>query len=91
MSIEVTSQVISTVLTALAKPGFKWRTVVGVANETGLAQELVMRALAEAADRIVKSSVPSTDGQELYTTREHFRESASPGEKLLGAIKNRAL
>ncbi len=90
MSLDVTSQVITTVLTALAKPDFKWRTIAGVAKETGLAQELVMVALAKAADKIVRSSVPSTDGQDLYTTREHFRASATLGEKLLGAIKNRA-
>jgi hypothetical protein len=91
MSNEVADQTVSTVLTALAKREFRWRTVAGVAKETGLAQELVIRALSAAADRIIKSSVPSVDGEDLYTTREHFRESASPGEKLRGAIKNRAL
>ena len=91
MSIDVTIQVVSSVLAALAKREFKWRTVAGVAKETGLAQDLVKLALTEAADKIVRSSIPSADGQDLYTTREHFRESASPVEKLLGAIKNRAV
>ncbi len=91
MSNPVSEKIISTVLTALAKPDFKWRTVAGVATETGLAQELVMQVLAAVSEKIVRSSVPSSDGQELYTTREHFRETASPGEKLLGAFKNRAM
>ena len=90
MSTKVKADVVAAVLNALAKPQFKWRTIAGVAKETGLANELVMQALGEATDRIVRSSVPSSDGQDLYTTREHFRNKASFGERLLGAIKNRA-
>jgi hypothetical protein len=90
MSTQVTDDVVSAVLSALAKPEFKWRTIAGVTAETGLPRESVIRALAAASDKVVRSSVPSADGQDLYTTRQHFRENASLSEKLRGAFKNRA-
>ena len=89
-TIIISKVIVSTVLAALAKPEFKWRTISGVAKETGLEKEIVLQAIREAADKVVKSSVLSNDGQEIYTTREHFRTSASIGERLLCAIKNRA-
>lgn len=91
MSNPVTQDQTRIVLDALAKPEFKWRSVAGIVKETGLPQELVLQALKEAADQVVRSSVPSTDGQELYTTRKHFSENTSLAAKLLGAIKNRAM
>lgn len=78
------------VLKALAKPEFKWRTIKGVAKETGLSPEIVMRIVRDASDKVVRASSPSPEGEALYTTREHFRERASIAEKVIGAIKNRA-
>ena len=91
MSDPVTAKAIPAVLAALAKPEFKWRTIGGIAKETGLSRDVVLQVINVVADKIIKSSVPSSDGQELYTTREHFREKGSVGERLLGAIKNRAV
>lgn len=91
MKKELPPETIDTVLKALAHPDFKWRTVTGVTQETGLTQEIVQRAISEVADKVVRSSIPSPDGRDLYTTREHFRESASLSEKLLGSIKNRVI
>ncbi len=88
---DVSTEAVQSVLDALTSPDFKWRTVEGVAHETGLTQEIVHQAISEASDKIVRSSVPSSDGRELYATREHFREFASLSEKLLGAIKNRVI
>lgn len=79
------------VIEALEKPDFKWRTIPGVVKETGLETGIVLKVLSLAADQVVKSSTLSADGQDLYTTREHFREKASLGERLLGAIRNRAV
>ncbi len=91
MSEPVTDSAVSAVLAALAKPEFKWRTIGGVVKDTGLAHDVVLKVIGLTADKIIKSSVPSSEGQELYTTREHFREKASVGERLLSAIKNRAV
>lgn len=87
----VETEFVATVLKALAKPDFKWRTIAGVAKETGLATDVVIKVLSLTADQVVKSSIPSADGQDLYTTRDHFREKASIGDRILGAIKNRVV
>lgn len=91
MTDNLSPEVREAVLKALASPKFRWRTVAGVAQETGLEQEIVQRAISEVDDRVVRSSVKSADGRDLYTTRENFRESASLSEKLLGAMKNRII
>lgn len=90
MSQDVSPQVIEAVRMALAHTDFKWRTIAGVAKETGLTQEMVQHVIAALADEVVRSRMPAADFSELYTTREHFRKSASLGERLLGVIKNRA-
>lgn len=91
MNKELSPEAIDAVLESLARSDFKWRTVAGVAEETGLTPEIVQQAISQVADRVVRSSIPSADGRDLYTTREHFRESASLSEKLLGSIKNRVI
>jgi hypothetical protein len=91
MDVEVTKAIVEAVMNSLGTARFKWRTVPGVAKETGLAEEVVRRAIAQSAEQIVRSAVSSADGQELFTTRERFRQTASLSEKLLGAIKNRAV
>lgn len=75
---------------ALSNPNFKWRTVHGVSSETGMPVEVVTKFLAENPDKIVKSSVAASDGSDLFTTRDHFRQTSSVLEKLRGALLNRA-
>ncbi len=77
------------VKTALENPAYRWRTVQGVANETGLPAQTIEAVILKNHETVVKSSIPSTKGEALYTTRSHFLKKASLGEKLLGAIKNR--
>jgi hypothetical protein len=78
------------VLKALENPKYKWRTIGGVSQETGLSADQVLEVLGSPSDKIVKSSIPSPEGKSLFTTREHFRKSASTFEKVLSAIKNRS-
>ncbi len=87
----LSTEVVATVLKALAKPDYKWRTIAGVAKDTGIATDVVLKVLSATSDQVIKSSIPSADGRDLYTTRKHFREQASLGERLLGVIKNRAV
>ena len=91
MGSELSEKDIDAVLNALSNSNFKWRTIGGVAQETGLQTDVVRHAIAEAADKIVRSALPSADGKDLFTTRERFQSVASFSEKLLGAIKNRAV
>jgi hypothetical protein len=74
---------------ALEKSEFEWRTIPGIAKETGLDPETVARVLSQLKSQVVKSSKFTKDGRQLYTTRSRYRESASPWRQLLGAIKNR--
>jgi hypothetical protein len=85
-----TSEEVQAVLHALENPKYKWRTISGIAKEVGLSLETVHEVIAENKDQIVRSSVPSADGEALYTTRDHYRRSASITDKLLGMLKNRA-
>ena len=90
MTEDIANDAIAKVLEALSNSSFKWRTLNGVAKETGLTLESVQEAIAQASDKIVRSSARSSDGRELFTTRENFKSQASIPESLLGAIINRA-
>lgn len=82
---------VAAVRLALENPNYKWRTAAGIAKETELSKELVDDALNRLADQnqLVKLPMPSPDRGDLFTTRRHFRETASFSEKLLGVFKNR--
>jgi len=74
---------------ALENPQYQWRTVPGVAKEVNLDPGKVLEVIANNRDKVVRSSVPSTSGEILYTTREHHRQHAPIFAKILGALKNR--
>jgi hypothetical protein len=78
------------VLKALSNPKYQWRTVAGIAKETGLDPDIVTDVLGRLKDRMVRSTRSTKDGQEVFATRERFRQFASPWTKILGALKNRA-
>ena len=83
-SITITQGVIQ----ALEDDRFKWRTTKGIASQVGISQEDVLSVLDNSAD-IVQSSVPSSDGSPLFTTRNHFQAKCSLFHKILGAFKGR--
>ena len=88
---------INGIVRALEKPNYKWRTLRGVAKEVGVPEVKVYQVLKDGGVkeirnhrvRVVQSSVPSKTGEVLFSTDRHFRKMASPGEKLIGAIRNR--
>jgi hypothetical protein len=63
------------VLRALENPEWEWRTVTGVAAETGLDPEEVVGILEESPDEVIRSEVPDARGRPLYTTRRHYRRT----------------
>jgi hypothetical protein len=89
MSEEADPDVLKKVIAALENPKYKWRTIGGIAKETRLTADAVVNVLTSAAETIVRSSVPSKDGDALFTTRARFRQSASVAERLRGAFTNR--
>lgn len=74
---------------ALENPNFKWRTLEGVAKETGYGFTTVVSSLSTHSDQVVKSTIPSTTGQELYTTRDHYLQKSTLWERFESAITNK--
>ena len=56
---------------------YKWRTISGISTELNMPEDIIMRLIEEHADQIVKSSVPSKTGADLYSTRKHYRKKSS--------------
>ncbi|MGZ3240090.1 MAG: hypothetical protein ACXWJK_06815 [Burkholderiaceae bacterium] len=75
---------------ALENPKFKWRTVQGVAKEAGVDERTVRRLIAELGENVVRSSVPSISGDDLFTTRKHYRESEGVLGRIVAILRNRA-
>ena len=67
---------------ALENDSYKWRTISGISVELDMPEETILRLIEDHADQIVKSSVPSKTGEDLYSTRKHYRKKSS----VLGAI-----
>lgn len=65
---------------------YKWRTTRGVVKETGLSFEEVEKAFRWHSDQVIKSSIPSDSGEDLFTTRQHYRKFQSPFTKIISSI-----
>jgi len=77
------------VLSAFNNQEHKWRTVRGVSVETGLSAPKVVAVIAGNRDKLLQSDIPSTQGEELYTTRDRYLQSAGPVAKMMGFFVNR--
>jgi hypothetical protein len=80
---------IRAVMEALEDPRYRWRTVAGIARQTGLTPKEVLAALDAGSDRVVRARATAPDGAPLFTTREHYQRNAGFGPRLLGALRNR--
>jgi hypothetical protein len=74
---------------ALENPQYKWRTVEGIAKETGYDFSKVIDTLKANESQVLKSSLPATDGRDLFTTRERYRKTSTIWERLESAITNK--
>jgi DNA-binding transcriptional regulator GbsR (MarR family) len=83
---------IERVVAALEDARYEWRTVKGVVDQTGLSREEVLEALIKLIDEevVIRSTVPSERGEDLYTTREHYKRFTSLSKRLGAAFRNRA-
>ena len=80
------------VLRALENPKYNWRTIKGIAHETGFDEAVVtqiIRGLSMVSDQIVQSSVPDEKGQTLFTTRKHYYETNNLANRLLSVFADR--
>ncbi len=60
------------IIAALEDPRYDWRTVEGMAQETGVSEAVVMESLKRLADKVIESSTPDERGRSLFTTRRHY-------------------
>ena len=90
MKIDISPDQEERVLQALGNPKFTWRTIQGISKETGFGTDVILEVIARRKDNIVRSSILSESGEDLFATRKHFQEHASVSNKLMGALKNRA-
>jgi hypothetical protein len=77
------------VVSALEDPNYEWRTVEGVAEQTGLSVPNVRQVLEELNGEIIRSSIPDESGRNLYTTRKHYRETQGLGTRILSALSDK--
>src|ERR1700682_4698259 len=70
------------VVRALEDPNYEWRTVEGVAEQTGLEEANGREALEELNGEIIRSSVPDESGRNLYTNRKHYRQTQGLGTRI---------
>lgn len=73
----------------LANPKYKWRTIDGIVKESGLDHKTVVNSMSAHEDLIIKSSIPSKDGKDLFTTREHYRKKRTPWQMIASSIMNK--
>jgi len=75
---------IESILRALENPNYDWRTVPGIARETGLSADQVETVLGQIVESIVRTW--DEHARPLFTTRKHYDQNQSLGRKLLSAI-----
>jgi len=77
------------VVRALEDPNYDWRTVEGIAEQTGLSASNVRQLLEELNGEIIRSSIPDESGRNLYTTRKHYRQTQGLGTRILSALSDK--
>jgi len=74
---------------ALENDKYSFRTVKGVAKEVRLKPDVVQDIISKHSDEVVILHRRGTNGELLYTTRNHYKKKATLREKIMGAVLNR--
>jgi hypothetical protein len=74
------------VVKALENEKYSWRTVRGVAKEIKATESEVLRLINQHASEVIKLSVSAETGEDLYTTRRHYRETAPYIDKIASSV-----
>jgi hypothetical protein len=90
--IATTSNSSADLVSALENKEFKWRTIDGVAKELNRPADEIRENLQKLINEgiVIRSTVPAKNGEDLFTTRKHYAEFASPFDRFLAAFRNRA-
>lgn len=75
------------IIEALEDDRYLWRTIDGIARDTGLPEATIEDALLQD-DLVdaVAASYSDAKGRTLYTTRRHYQRKRPFGWRVLGAI-----
>lgn len=74
--------------TAIRESQYVWRTVRGIAADTGIPEETVLQII-ETADGFLRAYRRNRQGLTLYSTTEKYRKDATWKQKILDAITNK--
>lgn len=78
------------VLTALTKSQYTWRTVSGLAHDTGLEPEQVRYVLEhDLGDEVLRAASRDAHGRELYASKTKYDQARSFGSKVLSVLSDR--
>ena len=71
---------------ALENKKYRWRTARGVAKELKTTDSKILELIHQHADEVIKSSIPAETGEDLFTTRNHYRSNASSYAKIISSL-----
>jgi hypothetical protein len=87
--MEVLADKSQRVLEALENPNYQWRTLGGLAEETGLPPDEITQILEGAlADQVV-TTLDMHPPRWLYTTRRHYRNKQPLWNRILTVLSDR--
>ncbi len=88
-SLQLNGSIRDQIIRALEDDRYEWRTVDGVAQQTGVPATQVQESLESLKQEIVRSSIPDEAGRSLYTTRRHYRDTHGLGAQFLAALSDK--
>lgn len=77
------------VLSSLQNPEYDWRTISGIARESGLDEQTVLESLHSLGPEVVRAERTDNQGNHLYTTPEKYRVREPLVNKLLSLFAGR--
>jgi hypothetical protein len=76
------------IIKAISSSEFRWRTVRGIAKDTGLEEPKIVKVL-DQSENFIRARKPNAAGDALYTTRDKYAKETSLSTRLLSAITNK--
>ena len=73
---------------AIEQSRHTWRTVEGLANETGIPQEAVLETLESLANQFMRARRPDKRGRALYTTRRKYQGTTNFVQRYLDVLNS---
>jgi hypothetical protein len=82
-----TTAEVEAVLKALTKEEYTWRTLKGIATDSGLPAERVLEVIKSKSGKIIDTF--SKDGEPIFALRSHYIKKQSGWRRIFAAIRNK--